>query len=153
MVSDEASGPAARACAVREGMFAFNVLTSIGYGSVAIARAGPFERDTRGIADSARVDERAVGALVMAPAILDLYQVLEAGLAVGGVDVAGGEDRERVVGPEVARTLRSAGAGLKACVTFSHGRTERERHRALDDDLAVDARDALRAGPSGCAAA
>jgi hypothetical protein len=57
-----------------KGIFAFNVLTSIGYGTVAMARAGPFERDTRGIADAARVDERAIGALVMAPAILDAYR-------------------------------------------------------------------------------
>ena len=59
-----------------KGILAFNVLTSVGYGAVAMTRAGPFERDTRGIADSARVDERAIGALVMAPAILDAYRYL-----------------------------------------------------------------------------
>ncbi len=57
-----------------KGILAFNVITSIGYGAVAFARAGPFERDTRGIAEAARIDERAVGALVMAPAILDAYR-------------------------------------------------------------------------------
>jgi hypothetical protein len=57
-----------------KGVVAFNVLTSFGYGAIAIGRVGPFERDTRGIADSSRVDERAVGALVMAPAVLDGYR-------------------------------------------------------------------------------
>lgn len=44
---------------------------SAGYACVAFARAGPFERDTRGIAESIGVDERAIGALVLAPAVLD----------------------------------------------------------------------------------
>ena len=57
-----------------KGIFAFNVLTSIGYGTVAFARAGPFERDTRGMAASVGVSERAIGALVLAPALLDAYR-------------------------------------------------------------------------------
>ncbi|MCC7416226.1 MAG: hypothetical protein IT176_03725 [Acidobacteria bacterium] len=56
------------------GLLAFDVLASGGYGLVALARAGPFERDTRGIADAARVDERIVGTLALAPAILDAYR-------------------------------------------------------------------------------
>jgi hypothetical protein len=54
-----------------KGLFAFNVLNSIGYAAVAFARAGPFERDTRGIAASTGVDERAIAAVVLAPALLD----------------------------------------------------------------------------------
>ena len=54
-----------------KGILAFNVLTSIGYGTVAFARAGPFERDTRGMADAIRLDERAIGAVVMTPAVFD----------------------------------------------------------------------------------
>lgn len=54
-----------------KGVLAFNVLNSAGYAGVAFARAGPFERDTRGMADSSGVDERAIGALVLAPAVLD----------------------------------------------------------------------------------
>jgi hypothetical protein len=54
-----------------KGVLAFNVLHSVGYASVAFARAGPFERDTRGMAESVGVDERAIGALVLAPAVLD----------------------------------------------------------------------------------
>ena len=54
-----------------KGVLAFNVLNSAGYAFVALARAGPFERDTRGMAGSVGVDERAIGALVLAPAVLD----------------------------------------------------------------------------------
>ena len=54
-----------------KGIFAFNVLNSVGYAAVAFAKAGPPERDTRGMADSIRVDERAIAALVLVPAILD----------------------------------------------------------------------------------
>ena len=54
-----------------KGVLAFNVLNSAGYACVAFARAGPFERDTRGIADSIGVDERIIGAMVLAPAVLD----------------------------------------------------------------------------------
>jgi hypothetical protein len=57
-----------------KGAFAFDVLTSIGYGIVAFAKAGPFERDTRGMAASVRVDERVIGALVITPAVLDAYR-------------------------------------------------------------------------------
>ena len=56
---------------VAKGVLAFNVLNSVGYACVAFARAGPFERDTRGMAESIGVDERAIGAMVLAPAILD----------------------------------------------------------------------------------
>jgi hypothetical protein len=54
-----------------KGMVAFNVLTSVGYAVAAFAKAGPVERDTRGIAASARIDERWIGAMVLAPALLD----------------------------------------------------------------------------------
>ncbi len=54
-----------------KGVLAFNVLNSAGYACVAFARAGPFERDTRGMAQSSGVDERAIGALVLVPAVLD----------------------------------------------------------------------------------
>jgi hypothetical protein len=57
-----------------KGAFAFNILVSIGYAAVAFAKTGPLERDTRGMADSARVDERAIAALVLAPALLDGYR-------------------------------------------------------------------------------
>jgi hypothetical protein len=56
---------------VSKGLLAFNVLNSVGYAIVAFARAGPYERDTRGMADSIGVDERAIGAVILAPAIFD----------------------------------------------------------------------------------
>ena len=57
-----------------KGLLAFNVLNSLGYGLVAFARAGPHERDTRGMADASRVDERAIAAIVITPAFLDGYR-------------------------------------------------------------------------------
>src|SRR5256712_5385699 len=51
-----------------KGVLAFNVLNSVGYALVAFAKAGPAERDTRGLADSIRVDERGGGALIPTPA-------------------------------------------------------------------------------------
>jgi len=60
-----------------KGLLAFNVLNSAGYACVAFARAGPFERDTRGIASSIGVDERAVAALVLAPAVLDAIRYVK----------------------------------------------------------------------------
>jgi hypothetical protein len=60
--------------AFAKGVLAFDVLTSVGYGIVAFARSGPFERDTRGMANSIRIDEPAIGAMVVAPAVLDAYR-------------------------------------------------------------------------------
>jgi hypothetical protein len=57
-----------------KGLLAFNVLASAAYAGTAFAKTGPPERDTRGIAASARVDERWVGALVLAPAVLDAWR-------------------------------------------------------------------------------
>jgi hypothetical protein len=59
-----------------KGEFAFDEFTSIGYGIVAFAKAGPPERDTRGMADSIHVSERLIGGLVIAPALLDGYRYL-----------------------------------------------------------------------------
>ena len=57
-----------------KGVFAFNVLASVAYAGAAFARTGPGERDTRGMAESSRVDERWIGALVLAPALLDTWR-------------------------------------------------------------------------------
>ena len=37
-------------------------------------KAGPVERDTRGMASGIGIDERYIGAMVMAPAVLDAYR-------------------------------------------------------------------------------
>jgi len=57
-----------------KGVFAFNVLASVAYAGTAFARTGPPERDTRGMAASSRIDERWIGALVLAPAVLDAWR-------------------------------------------------------------------------------
>jgi hypothetical protein len=54
-----------------KGVLAFNVLASTAYAGAAFARTGPAERDTRGIASSANVAEPWVGAMILAPAVLD----------------------------------------------------------------------------------
>lgn len=59
---------------VVKGVLAFNILASAAYGAAALARTGPDERDTRGMAISANIDERVVGALVLAPAVLDAWR-------------------------------------------------------------------------------
>lgn len=60
-----------------KGIVAFNVLTSAAYAGAAFARTGPDERDTRGIASSAGIDERWIGAMVLAPAILDAWRYFD----------------------------------------------------------------------------
>jgi hypothetical protein len=57
-----------------KGVLAFNVLNSVGYSVVAMARAGPSERDTRAVGDALGIDERWVGAMVLAPALFDSYR-------------------------------------------------------------------------------
>ena len=54
-----------------KGLLTFNVVTSVIYSGAAFARRGPAERDTRGIALSADVDEPWIGVTVLAPAVLD----------------------------------------------------------------------------------
>jgi hypothetical protein len=56
---------------VMKGILAFNVLASMAYAGAALARAGPAERDTRGMALTARVEEPVIGAMVLMPALLD----------------------------------------------------------------------------------
>jgi hypothetical protein len=54
-----------------KGLFAFNVLTSAAYAFGAFAHAGPPERDTRTMAVFLGIDEAAVGAMILGPAVLD----------------------------------------------------------------------------------
>jgi len=56
---------------VLKGLLAFNVVTSVIYSGAAFVRHGPLERDTRGMALSADVDEPWIGVTVLAPAVLD----------------------------------------------------------------------------------
>jgi hypothetical protein len=58
----------------QKGMLAFNVLTSVGYAMVAFAQTGPAERDTLSMAKGLGANEPAIGALVLAPALLNAYR-------------------------------------------------------------------------------
>ncbi len=58
------------------GVLTFHVATSVAYAGAAFARYGPFERDTRGLADATGTDERLIGALVLAPAVFDTWRYL-----------------------------------------------------------------------------
>jgi hypothetical protein len=57
-----------------KGVFAFNVLASVAYAGAAFAKTGPEERDTRGMAESSRLNERWIGAMLLAPAVLDAWR-------------------------------------------------------------------------------
>jgi hypothetical protein len=57
-----------------KGLFTFNIVASGAYAGAAFAKTGPVERDTRGMAESSRVDERWIGALLLAPAVLDAWR-------------------------------------------------------------------------------
>lgn len=57
-----------------KGLLSFHVATSVAYAGAAFARYGPYERDTRGIADATGTDERVIGALVLAPAAFDTWR-------------------------------------------------------------------------------
>jgi len=62
---------------LRKGVLAFNVIASAAYAGAAFARTGPLERDTRGMAEAARLDERAVGVMILAPAALDAIRYFQ----------------------------------------------------------------------------
>jgi hypothetical protein len=78
-----------------KGLFVFNVLASVAYSGAAFSRTGPEQRDTRGMAISARIDEPWIGALILAPALLDVWRFLDPdakvpawlsrGVKIGGV--------------------------------------------------------------------
>ena len=62
---------------VAKGLLAFNVLASVAYGAAAFGTFGPYERDTRAMADALGVDEPWVGALILAPAVLDTWRYIK----------------------------------------------------------------------------
>lgn len=63
----------------RKGMLTFHVVTSLVYSGAAFGRMGPVERDTRGMTDALRINERWLGALILAPALLDAYRYFHPG--------------------------------------------------------------------------
>jgi hypothetical protein len=60
-----------------KGLLAFNVLASVAYAGVAFARTGPPERDTRGMAVAARLDEPWIGGVILVPAVLDGWRYFD----------------------------------------------------------------------------
>jgi hypothetical protein len=60
-----------------KGIFAFNIGASAMYSVAAFARTGPPERDTRGMAEASRIDERWIGAIVLAPAAFDTWRYFD----------------------------------------------------------------------------
>ena len=64
---------------VAKGILAFNILASIAYVAAALAKSGPIERDTRGMAATVDVDERVIALVVLAPALLDGYRYFRPG--------------------------------------------------------------------------
>jgi len=55
-------------------MLAFNYWLTVGYGANAFFGGGPPRRDTKGMADTARLPEAVIGALILTPALLDAYR-------------------------------------------------------------------------------
>jgi hypothetical protein len=66
-----------RSAPLTKGILAFNILASVAYSGAAFGRTGPLERDTRGMAVSVRTDERWIGAVVLAPAVLDGWRYFD----------------------------------------------------------------------------
>ena len=62
-----------------KGMLAFNVLTSAVYATAAFGRFGPAERDTLAMAESLDVGEPLVGAMILAPAVIDTWRYFKPG--------------------------------------------------------------------------
>ena len=134
-----ASGPTRAARLRRErapfakGVLAFNVFfRPFAYAGAAFARIDRSNRDTRGIASSAEIDER-WSALVLAPAVFDAWRYF----------------RPRRSGRCAPRAAKVEWCSSQVEARRSGGvsrvaRSERERHRAFDDDFAVDARDAVQ---------
>ena len=58
----------------QKGVLVVNVLTSVVYSGAALFKIGPPERDTRTMAAALGIDERWIGVLVLAPALLDTYR-------------------------------------------------------------------------------
>ena len=57
-----------------KGLLAFNIVASGAYAGAAFYRTGPGERDTRGMAEAANIDERWIGVVILMPAVLDSWR-------------------------------------------------------------------------------
>lgn len=59
-----------------KGLLAFNILASVAYATAAFGTFGPYERDTRAMAEALDVGEPWVGAMILAPAALDTWRYM-----------------------------------------------------------------------------
>lgn len=59
-----------------KGLLAFNILASVAYATAAVGTFGPYERDTRAMADALDISEPWVGAMILAPAVLDTWRYM-----------------------------------------------------------------------------
>jgi hypothetical protein len=64
---------------IEKGVVGFHAGTSVMYAAAALAKIGPAERDTRGMASALGISERWIGVLVLAPAVLDAYRYFHPG--------------------------------------------------------------------------
>lgn len=60
-----------------KGLLAFNILASVAYATAAFGTFGPYERDTRAMADSSSMSEPWVGAMILGPAALDTWRYVK----------------------------------------------------------------------------
>jgi hypothetical protein len=60
-----------------KGLLAFNVLASVAYATAAFGTFGPYERDTRAMADAAAMREPWVGVMILGPAALDTWRYVK----------------------------------------------------------------------------
>ena len=77
LLTSAAATCAASSAPFVKGVFAFNVGASAMYSGAAFARIGPPERDTRGMADSARWRSVGLARSILAPALLDAWRYLD----------------------------------------------------------------------------
>jgi hypothetical protein len=68
---------------LRKGVLTFHVVTSLIYAGAAFGKTGRWSGDTRGMAEALHINERWIGALVLAPALLDTYRYFHSGRALG----------------------------------------------------------------------
>ena len=59
-----------------KGLLSFNILASVAYATAAFGTFGPYERDTRAMADALGISEPWVGAMILAPAALDTWRYM-----------------------------------------------------------------------------
>ena len=63
----------------RKGVLTFHVVTLLVYSGAAFGNTGPVERDTRGMAQSLHLNERWLGVMLLAPAVLDTFRYFHPG--------------------------------------------------------------------------